>query len=118
VPLGFSIDRNVIRISTEEDLDRITEVRAYDVRDVVPNEMPMDDLVKLIVDSVAPETWRDAGGSVGAIHASKHKLIVTQNPMNHMKIREVLQMLREEPQPATATATDAASAAQAGPARR
>ena len=113
VPLAYTIDRNVIRISTGEDLDRIVDVRAYDVRDVVPAEMPMADLAKLIQDAVDPDSWREAGGSVGAVHTSKHKLIVTQTPMNHRQIRSVLQMLREEPRPVTAT--DAASAAHATP---
>jgi hypothetical protein len=114
VPIEYAIDRNVIRISTAEDLDRVTEVRAYDVRDIVPNEMPMAELATLIREAVAPDSWRDAGGSVGAIHSSKHKLIVTQNPMNHLEIKAILQMLREEPRE-PARATDAASAAQGTP---
>jgi len=115
VPIGYSVDGNIIRISTLEHLDRMTDVRAYDVRDIVPAEMAMDELAKTIVDMIATESWRDNGGAVGALRVSKHKLIVTQTPMNHRQIRSVLQMLREEPRDA-ARATDAASAAQASPA--
>jgi hypothetical protein len=111
VPLAYSIDRNVIRISTGEHLEALTEVRAYDVRDLVPNEMPMERLAELIEKSVAPDSWRESGGTVGSILASKHKLIVTQNPMNHLQIKAVLRMLREDPKEAPVTA-DAASAAR------
>ena len=76
----------------------------------------MEDLKRLVTEAVAPDSWRDAGGSVGAVHTSKHKLIVTQTPMNHRQIKEILRMLREEPQEAP-RAADAASAAQ-GPARQ
>ena len=114
VPLGYTIDRNVVRVATGEQLNRYTDIRAYDVRDVVPAEMPMEDLKRLVTEAVAPDSWREAGGSVGAVHTSKHKLIVTQTPMNHRQIREILEMLREQPQE-TPRAADAASAAQ-GPA--
>jgi hypothetical protein len=115
VPLGYSIDGNVIRISTGENLDALTDIRAYDVRDIIASEAKMEDLKKLIVETVATHSWRESGGSVGAILPTRNKLIVTQTPMNHRQIRAVLQMLREEPQHA-ATATDAASAARATPA--
>ena len=114
VPLGYSIDGNVIRISTGENLDALTDIRAYDVRDILASEAKMEDLKKLIVETVATHSWRESGGSVGAILPTRNKLIVTQTPMNHRQIRAVLQMLREDPQHA-ATATDAASAAQAPP---
>ena len=117
VPLGYTIDRNVIRISTTEHLDRITDIRAYDVRDIVPAEMPMPELTKMITEAVAPDSWRESGGSVGTVHASKHKLIVKQTPMNHRQVRDVLKMLREDPS-RVPQATDAASAAQAAPAQR
>ena len=116
-PLGYTIDRNVIRISTGEDLDRITDIRAYDVRDIVPSEMPMQELTKLITEAVAPESWRSGGGSVGTVHTSKNKLIVKQTPMNHRELRNVLRLLREDPTRVPQT-TDAASAAQAPTAGR
>ena len=116
VPLGYTLDGNVIRVSTGEHLDSITDVRAYDVRDITAREVPMNDLTKLLTESVAPDSWRDAGGSVGVIRPTRNKLVVTQTPMNHRQIRSVLQMLREEPRE-PARATDAASAAQ-GPTRQ
>jgi len=112
VPVGYSVDDNIIRVSTLEDLDKITDVRAYDVRDIVPTELQMDDLVKMIVDTVATDSWRDSGGTTGVLRVSKHKLIVTQTPMNHRQIRSVLKMLREQPRDAAADATSPAGGRQ------
>jgi hypothetical protein len=112
VPVGYSLDGNIIRVSTREHLDGLTDVRAYDVRDILASEAQMTDLTKLITESVAPDTWRNAGGSIGVILPTRNKLVVTQTPMNHRQIRSVLQMLREDPRE-PARAADAASAAQA-----
>lgn len=119
VPLGYTIDGNLIRISTAEHLDSITDVRVYDVRDITASEVQIQDLTKLLTESVAPDSWRDSGGSVGVIRPTRNKLVITQTPMNHREIRNVLQMLRQQPSE-PARAADAASAAQAPtqPARR
>jgi hypothetical protein len=104
VPVGYSVSDNILRVSTLEDLDRVTDVRAYDVRDIVPAELTMEELAKMIVDTVATDSWRDSGGSTGGLRVSKHKLIVTQTPNNHRQIRAVLKMLREQPHDAAAAA--------------
>jgi hypothetical protein len=111
VPIAYGIKDGVIRISTGEQLDRLVDTRAYDVRDLVPAEIEMKDLASMIRASVEPDSWRDSGGSVGALHTSKHKMIVTATDPSHRKIRTILQMLRDEPR--QARAEDAASAAQA-----
>ena len=110
VPLGYGLKGGVLRISTREDLDRETEIRAYDVRDIVPAEMEMKELATLISDSVDPSSWRDSGGTVGALHTSKHKLIVTTTEPNHRQIRSILQMLRDDSEhgPKTEAAATAA----------
>lgn len=113
VPLGYTIDGNIIRISTGEHLDSFKDVRVYDVRDIIASEVQINDLTQLITESVAPDSWRDAGGSVGVIRPTRNKLVVTQTPMNHREIRNVLQMLRQQPPREPARASDAASAAQA-----
>ena len=115
VPIGYSVDGNIIRVSTLEHLDSMTDVRAYDVRDVLAKEAQMTDLVKLITSTVAPDSWRDAGGSVGVILPTRNKLIVTQTPMNHRQIRSVLQMLREDPHDPAQPTGAAPAAAQAQP---
>lgn len=113
VPLRYAADGGVVRISTADQLDQLTETRAYDVRDLVPAEIEMKDLAAMIKESVGPDTWRTNGGSVGSLNTSKHKLIVTTTAPNHRQLREVLKMLRDEPRHAK---TDEAATAAQGPA--
>ena len=114
VPLGYSTRGGVIRISVGEQLDKVTEIRAYDVRDIVPAEMEMKALEALVKESVQPDSWRDAGGTTGAVHTSKHKMIVTTTEQNHREIRRILEMLREQPQEGARTES-AANTARAKP---
>ena len=54
--------------------------------------------------------WRQSGGSYGSIQGTKHKLVVTANRPNRLRVAGILQMLRDDPrQPQT---TDAGSAAR------
>jgi general secretion pathway protein D len=55
----------------------------------------MDALVKLIQETVDPTSWRDAGGSVGAVRALNGQLIVTQTPENQRALVNLLEQLRE-----------------------
>ncbi|MEZ0265020.1 MAG: type II secretion system protein GspD, partial [Phycisphaerae bacterium] len=55
----------------------------------------MDALVKLIQDTADPTSWRDAGGSVGAVRALNGQLIVTQTPENQRQLVNLLEQLRE-----------------------
>jgi hypothetical protein len=115
-PLAYSTKAGVIQISMGEQLDKDTEVRAYDVRDLVPAELEMKALVTMLQESVAPNSWRDAGGSTGVLHSTKHKLIVTTTEQNHREIRNVLKMLREEPKDGPKTEAAASTAARPAPA--
>lgn len=51
-------------------------------------------IYKMIEDIVAPETWKDRGGSAGALRELQGQLIVTQTPENHVQIVELLEQLR------------------------
>ena len=53
------------------------------------------DLVRLISDTVAPESWRDAGGTVGAIRMIGGQMIITQTEDAHRMIQSILQQLRD-----------------------
>ena len=55
----------------------------------------IDDIKKLITDTVAPDSWRDAGGTIGSIQELSGQLIVTQIADNHKKLQGVLEQLRE-----------------------
>jgi beta-lactamase regulating signal transducer with metallopeptidase domain len=52
-------------------------------------------IIKLIEDTVATDSWKDNGGSVGALRELQGQLIVTQTPENHRDIVNLLDQLRE-----------------------
>lgn len=56
----------------------------------------VDSIIKLITDTIAPDSWRDAGGSVGAIKELQGQLIVTQTPENQKALVNLLEQLREQ----------------------
>jgi hypothetical protein len=132
--LGCSVDGGVIFISTDEDFSRRTDVRMYDIGDLMDqyidevmngrvssiqaalDRMPdfsliaapngprqlstdligeaSDMLVKVVEESVSPDSWRDAGGSSGSIRYFSRKLIITATPENHDEVARLLQRLR------------------------
>lgn len=55
----------------------------------------IDEIKKLITDTVAPDSWRDAGGTIGSLQELSGQLIVTQISDNHKKLQGVLEQLRE-----------------------
>jgi len=56
----------------------------------------VDSITKLIEDTVSTDTWKDNGGSVGALRELEGQLIVTQTPENHRQLVNLLEQLREE----------------------
>ena len=55
----------------------------------------VDSIIKLITSTIAPDSWRDAGGSVGSITELSGQLIVTQTPENQRALVGLLEQLRE-----------------------
>ncbi|MDB5330413.1 MAG: hypothetical protein JWP03_1564 [Phycisphaerales bacterium] len=55
----------------------------------------VEQITKLITETVAPDSWRDAGGSVGAVRELQGQLIVTQTPENQHSLVDLLEKLRE-----------------------
>lgn len=124
--LAFEASDGTINFSTKEDLDRLIEVRIYDVRDLVGSkpatitilEPPpsqegvfdgrplttrpvtvttvtgMDQLVELISDTIDPESWRQAGGTIGSITPFGRCLVIAQTSNAHRQIRDLLHQLR------------------------
>jgi hypothetical protein len=108
-------------IATRSGIDDMQKpvVRIYDIRDLLagadeerkkfPDDEPdlvldappaepgdaSGDLIRLIEDTVASETWEDAGGTLGSMSASSGRLIITQIPSIHGKVAELLSQLRE-----------------------
>ena len=125
--LGWAEKDGVLMVSTLDDLGGSTETRFYDVRDLIAvikketdppaEEEPrtwqevMDEIIRLITELVDPDSWRDAGGSVGAIRELGGRLIITQSPDGLRKVEALLDRLRVEfakpPPPLVAPATRA-----------
>ncbi|CAN5692259.1 hypothetical protein BH09PLA1_BH09PLA1_36690 [soil metagenome] len=100
--IAFTLDENVLVISTREDLQRNVVTRVYDARDliprqtVVPKTIPEADsaLANRLRKTIAPESWKRTGGGVGSIRELAGQLIVTQTPANQQWIVHELAMIR------------------------
>lgn len=55
----------------------------------------IEELKKLIMEIVGPDTWRDSGGNVGSIKELSGQIIVTQTPENQRQLASLLEKLRE-----------------------
>jgi len=54
-----------------------------------------DQMLKLVTDTVAHESWRDNGGSIGAIRIIYGQMVVSQTAENQAMIADLLTQLRE-----------------------
>jgi hypothetical protein len=94
-PLEVDIANDKVTISTAADT-KLTETRVYNVgpqleriaselsaqlsKNTSPNELrqaALDRLASMITQHIAPNSWRDAGGTVGAISFSGTRMTVT-----------------------------------------
>jgi hypothetical protein len=55
-----------------------------------------NELIKLILDSVSPDSWKDMGGTIGVIHELKGMFVITQTEANHKKIAQLFSDLSRE----------------------
>lgn len=55
----------------------------------------VEQITKLITETVAPDSWKDAGGSVGSMRELQGQLVVTQTPENQHSLGNLLEQLRE-----------------------
>jgi type II secretory pathway component GspD/PulD (secretin)/tetratricopeptide (TPR) repeat protein len=53
-------------------------------------------IINLLQETVAPDSWRDRGGSVGNINEINGQLVITQNSSAQRQIADVLGKLREQ----------------------
>jgi beta-lactamase regulating signal transducer with metallopeptidase domain len=116
--LGYAIDGNIVKVSTAEELSKYTLTRVYDIRDLIveipdfstgptfslPQTRPdpakqradhIQEVTDLIKETVDPDSWRENGGTVGAMREIQGQLIVTQTPQIHQQIAALLTQLRE-----------------------
>jgi hypothetical protein len=114
VPLGYTVERSVIVVTTRVEAEGSAFSRAYDIRDWLAasrrRDEAADDLCAALTKSVAPETWRDSGGELGMIKVADGFLVVTQTRRNHDRLRRTLDSLR-----AGAWRRASAASAETGP---
>lgn len=55
----------------------------------------VDSIIRLIQDTVATDSWKDNGGTVGSLRELSGQLIVTQTPENQRELVRLLEQLRE-----------------------
>jgi hypothetical protein len=136
IALGERNDRQILVISTPEAASD-TFTRIYDVRQIVeyiqsaqlgrplgPRQLDpeeeglltkneaVEQVVRLLQETVDPDGWRDNGGSKGAVRELACRLIVTQTPANHKQIEKYLKNLEQElgrPMPPAAATQPAAT---------
>jgi len=53
-------------------------------------------IINLIQDTIAPDSWRDRGGSVGTINEINGQLVITQNSSSQRQIADLFGKLREQ----------------------
>jgi hypothetical protein len=115
-------DGMIVISSPAEIRDGPASVRVYDVRDLIekflkegrlalayPTTRPatrelgaqpgtyedtVDSITRLIEDTVNTDSWKDNGGSLGALRELAGRLIITQTPAAHRQIVGLLRTLR------------------------
>ena len=67
----------------------------HDARDAPDRRWWVEEIVRLVTESVASDSWRESGGEVGTITAFRGQLVVTQTPANHREIANLLSQVRD-----------------------
>ena len=100
--IDWTVRDEVLLITTKEAAAANTVTRVYDVDElVVPksgeDRTPhFDELIELIQNEVAPESWSDNGDGPGAVHpfsVNGCRLVVRQTPQAHYEIAKLLEEL-------------------------
>jgi len=93
------VDEGILITTPEEDAKHLS-TRVYSVADLgaADEAVDYDELTNMITQSVAPESWREAGGAAGSIAriSAKKSLVITQTYRNHYAIEKLLKQLAEK----------------------
>jgi hypothetical protein len=90
--LGYAVEKGLVTIAAEAAEAPGLVTRVYDIRDW--GGTATEDLIRIVTDSVAPASWREAGGELGTFREMHGILIVTQTLPNHERVRRLLNALR------------------------
>lgn len=93
-------DGRVVVTTAEAALKAQTVEREYDISDLSAGAATAADYVKMIEETVDPDSWSSARGKpAGTIKHEDGKLVVTQTKDNHRLIAKLLETLREAADP-------------------
>jgi hypothetical protein len=56
----------------------------------------VDDVARLIEDTISPDSWRDNGGTIGSLREIGGLMVVTQTNENHQLLSQLFGQLRED----------------------
>lgn len=106
--IGFTVDNDgVLDVCANRSISDHGVIRFFNIRDIIQSTLTVpppdgptpqecvDSIIKLITDSVSPDSWRDAGGSIGAIKEINGVLVVTQSVQSQKEIDALLSGLRQ-----------------------
>ncbi len=120
-PIGWTIDRGVVRISTERDLNRAGVRKTYNIEDLIQlmlqtrgpdfddsdepicerveeselREDAIEMLVNMIQDLVgSQEHWEAYGGTISSLKEINGRLVIKTSPPYHRVIQSMLDVLR------------------------
>ncbi|HSU66834.1 MAG TPA: hypothetical protein VLJ39_08185, partial [Tepidisphaeraceae bacterium] len=69
------------------------QAAARPTNDSAASQQKVETLLKLITETVAPDTWRENGGALGALRAIGTQLVVSQTAENHKQIKVLLDQM-------------------------
>jgi hypothetical protein len=133
IGMGYRADDHRLTITTQEQIDGISVLRTYDVRDLILGTIrarrslrklsgeplppynhssggisyaypsrpaPIEETVcaeisAFLTETAGQDSWTENGGKIGTIHYYAGRLIITQTPDNHERIRDLLNLLRQ-----------------------
>jgi hypothetical protein len=96
VLLDYTVDEGVVTVSTREDLAKNTVTRVYDVRSGITSKDPVErqkqvEKIVRVVHGISPLSWREFGGTTGAVRELSGQLIVTATPQTQKRVMEELE---------------------------
>jgi hypothetical protein len=60
-----------------------------------PRAEAVETLTHLVYENVAPDAWRDAGGTIGSIREIDGRFVITATPAMHEEVVRLLELLRK-----------------------
>lgn len=101
VRTGYIVQDGVVLITSLDRANHTAITRTFDVRDLIPapgttgRADAIDSFTLFVEDTVDPESWKDNGGVVGALHELNGRIIVTQTWRNQEAVAALLDALRK-----------------------